>query len=368
MTLVACLVVNPLAGLGGTVALKGSDGVAELALALGANSRVPDRVGAFFECLGDLADKIDWLAGPGIMGADYLPGARNLGDIQQITSADDTKRICRLMLDREPDLLVFAGGDGTARDLVDALGARRTPLVLGIPCGVKMHSGVFAASPASAAALMTRLLAGDLLSVSEAQVRDIDEAALRLGQVNSRYYGALPVPDDLRYLQRTKVGGLESDRLVMEEIAADFRDHLADDCLYLMGAGTTIAEVMASLGLKSTLLGVDAVRSGRLVAADLTEARTLELVADQAARIVVSFGAGQGYLFGRGNQQLSARVIEAVGVENILVLSTKSKLKALDGRTLLVDTGDRSLDERLSGLIRVRTGYDDEVLYLVEAA
>ena len=432
----AGLLVNPLAGLGGAVALKGSDGVAELALSLGAKSRVAERVRLFLDELysegGAAVGQIDWLAGPGVMGADYfsqgcssgthLPKARIIGDraiTERDTTAGDTEDICGLMLAEGIDLLVFAGGDGTARNLVNvenpgstppigwsesspafssrppalssppptpappappapparpahpAPPARPAPLtppvVLGIPCGVKMHSAVFATSPASASHLVQKLLKGEVLSVIQGEVRDIDEAALRQQQVNARYYGELPVPDDLRYLQQTKVGGLESDELVMEEIAADLRDHLQGK-VCLMGAGTTIGGVMASLGIDNTLLGVDAVRDGKLLGSDLAEADILRLIRDEPAVILVSFTGGQGYLFGRGNQQLSAEVIRAVGPEQIVVLATKAKLKALEGRPLLVDTGDRALDEKLSGLIRIRTGYEDEVLYLVEVA
>ena len=449
----AGLLVNPLAGLGGAVALKGSDGVAELALSLGAKSRVAERVRLFLDGLysegGVAVGQIDWLAGPGVMGADYfsqgcssgthLPKARIIGDetiAERDTTAADTEDICQLMLAEGIDLLVFAGGDGTARNLVNvenpgssapigwsdpspafsshppalssrppALSSRppalssppptpappahparpappapparpappahpaplTPPVVLGIPCGVKMHSAVFATSPASASHLVQKLLKGEVLSVIQGEVRDIDEAALRQQQVNARYYGELPVPDDLRYLQQTKVGGLESDELVMEEIAADLRDHLQGK-VCLMGAGTTIGGVMASLGIDNTLLGVDAVRDGKLLGSDLAEADILRLIRDEPAVILVSFTGGQGYLFGRGNQQLSAEVIRAVGPEQIMVLATKAKLKALEGRPLLVDTGDRALDEKLSGLIRIRTGYEDEVLYLVEAA
>ena len=376
------LLVNPLAGLGGTVGLKGSDGVADLALSLGARSRVAQRVTLFLEGLNlanpAAARQMDWLAAPGVMGADYLQpfhhaSIKVLNDesasIQAgSTTAADTERCCRLMLAENLDLLVFAGGDGTARNLVNVLRDAPSPqVVLGIPCGVKMHSATFATSPVSASLLLQKLLAGELLSVIAAEVRDLDEESLRQGQVKSRHYGELLVPEDLRYLQQTKVAGLESDELVMEEIAADLREQMQGR-VCLMGAGTTIAAIMESLGIDNTLLGVDAIRDGHLLGTDLAEAEILQLIRGEPAMIVMSFTGGQGYLFGRGNQQLSAEVIRLVGAEQLWVLATKSKLKALQGRPLLVDTGDRSLDEQLSGLIRIRTGYADEVLYLVEAA
>lgn len=373
----AGLIVNPLAGLGGAVALKGTDGVAAEALARGAKPEAGKRVQTFLAALGSRVGDIDWSCCPAQMGADILgafvkdftvigsqnhsPSARGLP-----TSAEDTRKAAQA-LDGKVDLLLFAGGDGTARDLVDA--AQSVPAVLGIPAGVKMHSGVFASSPSAAAALVARLLDGELLSVTQGEVRDLDEAALRQGQVRARHYGALPVPADLRYLQHVKQGGSEAEPLVIEDLAAELDELRQSDALTLIGAGTTLAGVMSAWGLGSSLMGIDALESGALVGSDLAEAQIWELLASgKPANLLLSFTGGQGYVFGRGNQQLSPRCLRRIGKQHIHILATKRKLEALEGRPLLIDTGERQLDEAFAGLARITTGYQDQVYYRLEAA
>jgi predicted polyphosphate/ATP-dependent NAD kinase len=174
------------------------------------------------------------------------------------------------------------------------------------------------------------------------------------------------VPDDLRYVQQTKVGGKEVDALVVQDIAAYFTENMDPEALYLMGSGSTVATLMNSMGLESTLLGIDVVRKGELLAADVSESQILALLEDAPlAKIVVTAIGGQGHVFGRGNQQLSAKVIWRVGVRNLEIVATKSKLVRLERRPLLVDTGDVVLDEALAGMKPVLVGYDDWVLYQV---
>jgi len=361
------LVVNPMAGIGGPVGLKGSDGMFEQAVALGGKSKVADRVAVCLEALP--AEAIEWFSVPGVMGGDYLE-AHNLtyhdsaASPVGTTTPEDTRRIVDALCSAGIDLLLFAGGDGTARDVADAY--HTVPAVLGIPCGVKMHSGVFATSPSAAADLLNRLIQGEALSVIEAEVRDIDEASFREGEVKTRFYGELPVPDDLRYVQQTKVGGRESDELVVQEIAADVIENMADDTLYIMGSGSTVATILEAMNLPATLLGIDVVYQGALVKADASEQEILSLLEEYpSAKIVVTAISGQGHIFGRGNQQLSSAVIRKAGPENIIIAATKSKLAALEQRPLLVDTGDAELDDSLSGMKAVLTGYEDHVLYRV---
>lgn len=360
------LVVNPLAGIGGPVGLKGSDGLYEEAIARGGKSQVAERVAVTLSALPN--EGIEWFAFSGIMGGDCLTALskpfHSLGEINGATTPEDSRRVVEQLCSASIDLLLFAGGDGTARDVADAF--HTVPAVLGIPCGVKMHSGVFATSPAAAAELLHRLMNGEVLSLVDAEVRDIDEASFREGIVKTRFYGELPVPDDLRFVQQTKVGGRESDELVVQEIAADVKEHMLDDTLYIMGSGSTVSSIVESMDLPATLLGIDVVLNGELLAADASESELLALLDEHPdARIVVTAISGQGHIFGRGNQQLSAAVIRRVGWENVIIVATKSKLAALEQRPLRVDTGDLMLDEALSGMKTVLTGYEDQVLYRV---
>jgi predicted polyphosphate/ATP-dependent NAD kinase len=263
------------------------------------------------------------------------------------------------------DIILFAGGDGTARDIYDVVGARCP--VLGIPAGVKMHSGVFAVSPEAAGEVLVRLARGGLVEVKLQQVRDIDEEAFRHDVVRSLFYGELLVPSAGQFLQHTKVGGRENPQLIVADIATWQVETMASAHTYLIGPGSTTAGIMHELNLPNTLLGVDVVRDGKLLAVDADEACLMQLLADAPgpAHILVTAIGGQGHLFGRGNQQFSPAVIRAVGLDNILIVAAKTKIAELDGRPLLVDTNDLELDRALCGLHRVTTGYDDHVLYRV---
>jgi predicted polyphosphate/ATP-dependent NAD kinase len=369
------LIINPLAGIGGPAALKGSDGAKTVAAAraAGAVSQVVKRVTKALSPLLEVADEISWKTCSGPMGVSLLI---DLGfpDIEVVcsvpggflgTSAADSRRAVQQLQAKSIDLLVFAGGDGTARDIYDASGPGL--VVLGIPCGVKMHSSVFTRHLLGVAPLVLDLLGNRLLTAGVGEVRDIDEQAFRNGLVKTRYYGELPVLESLRYMQHTKVSGREVEALVVEEIAADFVDDMQADQTYFVGSGSTMARVMSSLNLTYTLLGVDVVRNRQLVQLDATEAQLYQLASTQPCTIAMTVIGGQGHLFGRGNQQFSARVIDAVGPQNIDILATKSKIEALEGEPFIVDTSDSDLDDKLTGLVKVRTGYEDAVFYRVVA-
>ncbi len=367
------LLVNPLAGLGGSLALKGSDGLGmeELATRLppGQRHRSRDRMLRALECLpGDAPVRFSTWGGA--MGEEALVlagheaavvGAPGAGS----TGADDTRRAAEAMLSAGVDILLFAGGDGTARDIYDAVGTRCP--VLGVPAGVKMHSGVFAVSPEAAGELLARLVEGELVGVGLQEVRDIDEEAFRQDIVRSRYYGELQVPGDTRYLQQTKIGGREDHQLAAADIAAWQVENMEAGRLYLVGPGSTTAAIMAELQLPNTLLGVDVVRDGELLQADADADTLLALLAaaEGPASILVTAIGGQGHLFGRGNQQFTPEVIRAVGPDNVIVVAVKSKVAELESRPLLVDTNDADLDREFNGLRSINTGYDDFVLYRV---
>ncbi|MCP5131875.1 MAG: ATP-NAD kinase family protein [Pseudomonadales bacterium] len=371
------LVINPLAGLGGSLGLKGSDGEA-LRERVGSlteqqRHRALERVERALQALAAAGDRVRFSTWGGEMGEKALLRlglpheviGRASGDL---SVAQDTRRAARELREHGVDLILFGGGDGTARDIFDVVGS--TFPVLGIPAGVKMHSGVFAVSPEAAGELLLQLVRGGLVGLVAREVRDIDEEAFRHDQVRSRFYGEMLVPGEGRYLQHTKVGGRESPELVADDIADWLVEQMEPGRTYLIGPGSTTAAIMDKLGLANTLLGVDVVRDGQLLASDVDEARLLELLeeAPAGAAMVVTVIGGQGSVFGRGNQQFSPQVIRKVGLENILVVAAKSKIAALEGRPLLVDTNDPALDRELCGWRTVITGYDDRILYRIATA
>ncbi|MFR9718154.1 ATP-NAD kinase family protein [Aeromonas diversa] len=360
------LIINPVAGLGGSVALKGSDGVVELARRLGAVPRSAERARAALAELAGLDYELVTVAGP--MGEEL---AQEMGIPHTLidhhpaaeSCAEDTRSAARLMAEMGLDLLLFAGGDGTARDICAAVGEHAH--VLGIPAGCKIHSGVYAVTPQAAGRVVARMIGGELLTLAQGEVMDIDEEAFRAGRVRARHFGELMVPQDLRFVQAVKTGGRESEPLVLADIAAEVVSRMEPDTLYLMGSGTTVAACMAELGLENSLLGVDLVENGRLIGQDLRADEILTRIAGRPCSLIITPIGGQGHLFGRGNQQLTPAVLRAVGLDRILVIATKSKLATLAGRPLLVDTGDRTLDQALQGYRRIVTGWRDQVIYPV---
>lgn len=362
------LIINPMAGIGGAVGLKGSDGATVVAdaLARGAVQRAGARAAVALAMLEPVAQRIECFCYGGAMGADVL---RQLGLPCQVigepgapSSAEDTIRAARQLAGLGIDLLVFAGGDGTARDMVTAVGVD-VP-VLGIPAGVKMHSGVYAVSPQAAGELLLRLVQGGLVDIGLCEVRDLDEQAFREGQVRARFYGELLVPRVGGFLQQVKSSGREVEALVVQDIGAELVESMQDDCLYLVGTGSTPSGFMQELGLENSLLGVDAVCNGELLATDIQEQQILALLDSYPdVRIIVTATGGQGHVFGRGNQQFSAEVIRRVGRDNLIIVASKTKITQLQGRPLLVDTGDPDLDRQLCGYHRVITGYHDTIVY-----
>ncbi len=366
------LVINPIAGIGGSVALKGSDGegIAEQAIALGATAKSNARASLALEILLPYKDNITIYTVSGDMGES---SAKALGFTTQviheveseITSERDTEQAVTKLITQDIDLLLFAGGDGTARNVCHIV-EDKFP-VLGIPAGCKIHSGVYAITPKAAGRVVELMITNQLVSLTDADVMDIDESLFRQGIVKAKRYGEMQVPSELRYIQAVKSGGKESDELVLQDIAADVISKM-DDELFIIGSGSTTAFVMEELALENTLLGVDAVQEQELVASDLTEPKLWQLIQTYQqglVKLVITLIGGQGHIFGRGNQQLSPRVIRAIGKDNIYIIATKTKLNALDARPLITDTGDSELDMELSGYLPVITGYNDQVLYPV---
>ncbi|WP_338589124.1 ATP-NAD kinase family protein [Shewanella khirikhana] len=361
------LIINPLAGLGGSVALKGSDGVAEEALARGAEPKAHLRMRTALEQVLPYKARFIVHTAAGSMGEDLC---RELGFEVEVhyqpkgeqTTAKDTREAVKALASETLDLLLFAGGDGTARDVFAEVDEQQ--VVLGVPAGVKIHSGVYGITPKASGLVLKMLMQGELVSLMSADVMDIDEEAFRQGTVRARRFGEMLVPAEPRYVQAVKMGGKEVDELVLADIAAEIVSEM-DYSLYIMGSGSTVAAVMEELGLDNTLLGVDLVQDRALIASDLTAQQLLEQTENQPLKLVITLIGGQGHILGRGNQQLSPALIRRVGKENILIVATKTKLKALEGRPLIVDSGDPELDQALTGYYRVVTGYRDYVMYQV---
>lgn len=360
------LIINPLAGLGGQAALKGSDNVADQALAMGVQPLANERVRQALQGVLPYAERIELLVAPGAMGADLVA---EMGLEHQVvgqlanprTQAEDTCRLATELVDRGVDLLLFAGGDGTARDICSSIPAGQ--LVLGIPAGVKIHSGVYAVNPRAAGELVSLLVRGELVRLGEAEVRDIDEEAFREGRVRTRHFGELAIPEEGRFVQQVKQGGRETETLVLDDIAAWLQEE-DPEIGWILGPGSTNLGLLEAMGLEGTLLGVDVLRDGQLLAVDATEQQLWQLLQQGGEwRILVTAIGGQGHILGRGNQQISPRVVRAVGLDNLLVVATKTKLKTLAGRPFLLDSGDAELDQQLTGLRRVLSGYREEMLY-----
>ncbi|WP_105103879.1 ATP-NAD kinase family protein [Microbulbifer pacificus] len=372
------LIINPWAGIGGPAGLKGSDGAATVARALAAGIQPQShrRAAIALEALKPFAEQLELVTFAGDMGESL---ARELGFAVVVAGAaegarstpEDSEAAAQAIRDAGADLIVFAGGDGTARNMVNALGD--TFPVLGIPAGVKMHSACFAISPRAGGEVLRRLMAGELVDLHAREVRDIDENSFREGRVSTRYYGELLVPEEGHFLQAVKNAGREVEELAVADIAAQVVEeinHLDPETLYVVGPGSTTLAVLSELGEEGTLLGVDLWRNGGLVAADVSAPQIEATIAEHRAtqphipvKIILTAIGGQGHLIGRGNQQLSPKVLRAVGRENLMVIATKTKITELGGRPLLIDSGEPSLDEAWSGFVRVVTGYRDEILY-----
>ena len=367
------LIVNPIAGVGGRVGLKGSDGAETVrrAFALGAVPEANARAVRALERLRAEASATSFalVVAPGPMG-EQAAGAAGLapdvvgGPLPAATTAEDTIRIARRMA-TGVDLLLVVGGDGTAADVLEAVGT--SVPVLGVPAGVKIHSAVFAVSPEAAGALAAIVVRGAPVSFAEAEVLDLDEDAYRQGRIAPRLLGHLRVPKERRLVQARKAPSPAGEVVAVRAIAADVVERMEPGRVYVLGPGTTVRAVAEHLGVPKTLVGVDVVRDGLLVAADVGEDDLLANVREGPASVVVTPVGGQGFVFGRGNQQIGPRVLRAVGREHLVVVATAGKLASLAGLPLRVDTGDREVDAWLAGHVLVTTGYRDRAVYRIEA-
>ena len=369
------LIINPIAGLGGSLANKGSDDLSLTQIEnVAERNRAETRAERCLKQLDSFKTEMQFLAFDGSMGGDLL-GRMGFDFVSagapkaKVTSGEDTQAAAEAMVQADVDMLLFVGGDGTARDIYRAV--QDTFPALGIPAGVKMHSGVYTVSPEAAAEIILHMLQGGLVDVRQAEVRDIDEKAFRENKVKTRYFGELMTPSIGGFLQRTKVSGREDEGLVKADIAAEFWEMASPTTLYLFGPGSTTLAILEEQGLSGTLLGVDVLLDGEIVARDANSEKLLVLLDKHAAegggeaQIVLTAIGGQGHILGRGNQQFTPEVIHRVGIERILIVATKGKIAGLEGQPLLVDSNDLALDESLCGYRTVICGYRDQILYRV---
>ena len=349
-------VINPVAGMGGAVGLKGTDGRVGEARSLGAIPQAGNRAKMtidllktdqdllFLTCSGDMGETI--LKEAGISGFRVVFTGKNE------SSADDTKAAVQKFLVEGVDLVLFCGGDGTARDVFSVAG--RTLPMLGIPAGVKMYSGIFAITPVAA----SELVAGSgMTTLRDAEIMDVDEEAYRSGLLTTRLFGVARVPTLAGMVQVSKQVFEEADEeRAKNEIARFIREVMLPDTLYILGAGTTTEAIARDLGVPKTLLGVDVIKNGAVVTQDANEKTLRKLVeTEKDIRIIISPIGAQGFILGRGNQQISAAIVRSAGIQNIIVVATPHKLQ--ETPELLVDTGDSELDREFGDSIQVISGY-----------
>ena len=362
------LIANPIAGMGGSVGLKGTDGdIYKDAIKMGATPITPNRVVNFLVNLKNL-ENILFIVAPGKMGEDYVKNIdfnfKVLGEIEENTTAEDTKRIARKMVENSIDLLVFCGGDGTARDVFDAV-ELKIPVVA-IPSGVKMFSSVFALNPKAAAQIVNKFIE-ETTDMQEKEVLDIDEDAFRDNRLVSKLYGYLLVPKIQNLIQNAKDSS-KVGRTIDEnkyEIAQQIIETMEKDTLYLLGPGTTVKSITDQLNVVKSLLGVDAIYNKSLVGEDLNENGIIELLDKYHKwKIIVSPIGGQGFVFGRGNKQFTPKILKRLGKKNIVIIGTEEKIKSL--KCLRVDTDDEEVDKMLGGLTKVVIGYKEELICKIE--
>lgn len=363
------LIINPISGMGGRVGLKGTDGkeILDKAIWLGAKREAPAKALKAMEKLMPIKDKVLFLTPSGDMGENQCKELKmNFQVVYQskvYSDCFDTLEAARIMEEKGADLILFVGGDGTARDIFDAVGTR--VVAIGIPAGVKIHSSVYGSTPENAGELALGYINGNIVTLMEAEVIDLDEDEYRNNMVSTRLYGYLKLPCEKKYLQNKKAPTPLSEEDNQNAIALDIIDNMQNEVYYLIGPGTTTKAIMDKLGLRNTLLGVDILKNKELIKLDCNEKEILSILNNKDSKLVITPTGGQGYLLGRGNQQISPSIIEKVGKENILIISTHSKLIELNGEPLLVYTGDKDMDRKLTGYYRVKIGYGSEVMYRV---
>lgn len=361
------LVVNPIAGMGGKVGLKGTDGkeILEKARELGSEPEAPLKAIRALEKLLPIKEVLTIYVAGSEMGENeakeaglnyevvYSPDAED-------TSVSDTTAVCEEFEEKDVDLILFVGGDGTARDIHQAI-ETRIP-VIGIPAGVKIYSAVHGNSPESAGKLAHDYLNGVDLTLKEAEVIDLDEEGFRNDEVDIKIFGYMTVPHDETYMQNMKSPSPQSDAEAQESVALHIIDNLEEDIFYIIGSGSTPSQILKELEQPVTILGIDIMKNKETVAKDVSEKEILETIGDERAKLVVTPMGGQGYILGRGNQQLSSEVLKHVDKDDLIVAATPGKIQTLGRRDMLIYTLDDEINDKLSGYYKVVVGYGQETM------
>ena len=361
-------VVNPIAGMGGSVGLKGTDGLDILkeAVKRGAKPIAPSRAKRFLREVKRLNLNVKLLTASNVMGEDYCKEEtvkhEVILNVKPPTSREDTIRAAKKIVSLNVNIIVFVGGDGTARDILDAVDEEC--IVIGVPSGVKMYSSVFAIDPEAAARILKEYLEG-VLNVEEREVLDIDENMFRRDKLNVKLYGYLKVPVKPLLIQSSKLPSIEANEYDNRVGIANYlKEIMEEDTIYILGPGSTIKTIAETWGVRKTLLGVDIYYKGRIISSDVDERELLRILSkfrDKRVKLILTPIGGQGFILGRGNQQLTPKVLRTVGLDNLLIVATRSKIKGI--KYLRVDTGDPLLDSKLRGkYVRVIVDYNEELM------
>lgn len=371
------LIINPISGMGGSVGLKGTDGknILMKAIELGAKPNAQNRTKELLKELTSVKSKLKFITCPGDMGAKILKEMEyeyetiqsslfdNINTMYD-TTVDHTKTAARIMRDIEDvQLILFVGGDGTARDIASVINIHKP--CLGIPSGVKIYSSVFSINPKSASSIIMQFL-WEETALRESEVLDIDEEQYRKGNLVSKLYGYLLTPFNPDFSQLSKEGTPDSDLNNQERIAKRIIEDMEEGVFYLIGPGTTTKAIMNALNQEKTVLGVDLLFNKQIIACDLNEQQILNYIEGKITKIVVSLIGRQGFLFGRGNLQFTPRILKKIGPKNILIISTRFKLQNIPNQILRIDTRDPELDEEMKGLYKIFVDYDEIKICKVE--
>jgi len=363
-------IVNPICGMGGSVGLKGTDGIYILkkAIELGATPKAEERAKIFLNELLPIKNKLLFITAPNVMGGiileqfdfNYKILDENIfpNKIELFfTTPEHTKISVKKFLEEKCDIICFVGGDGTARDILEIID-QNIPC-LGIPAGVKMHSGVFALNPKLAAHLLMKFLWNEA-SLRESEVMDIDEESFRNNILSAKLYGFMLTPYILEFSQASKTAiTIEDEQFNKERIAKWIIENMEENVIYIIGPGTTTKAIADLLNQQKTLLGVDIMINKKMIKLDLNEQELLNSINNKESKIIITPIGNQGFIFGRGNLQISPKVIKSVGIKNIIIICTKYKLKTLQEQKLCVDTGDPELDDEMKGYYKVIEDYGD---------